>query len=226
MWDENEILRPHTCKSSSISSSCGMRMRYYVHIPISCILRLLHVRIHCFHSPPYTSNIYTHRVDIYTHCVDKYTYWEDTYTPGYIYIILYTQGRYLYTQCRYLSSFTHQFAVVNFSIVAQPEVRQSMYSERLHAINTINNGQSVKSKGTVGSIGNAFDPEAVGAAMGDLQTADEVTRKTLLATKYRPNTTHNSRLGYPNITWRKNYRSSINKVWNFAWNITGINDHI
>lgn len=80
--------------------------------------------------------------------------------------------------------------VVNLPIVAEPQERELLDAQGLHAIQLVHNSQPVEAKTAVGEAINILNAKGIGAPVSDLHAAGELNWQTLIAAKHSPDTTH------------------------------------
>lgn len=91
---------------------------------------------------------------------------------------------------RKAKSSSYCVVVVDFSIVAEPQVGKLLDAQGLHTIQLIHNGQPVETKAAVGKAIDVFKAESIRAPVSDLHGTGALNRQTLIATKQSPYTTH------------------------------------
>lgn len=61
--------------------------------------------------------------------------------------------------------------VVDLSIVAEPQVRELLDAQRLHAVQLVHDGQTVEAEAAVGEAVDVLHAEGVGSSVSDLHGA-------------------------------------------------------
>ena len=80
--------------------------------------------------------------------------------------------------------------VVDLSVVAQPQEREPLDPEGLHAVQLVHDGQAVEAEAAVGEAVDVFEAEGVRAAVGDLHGAGALRGQAVVAAEQSPNPTH------------------------------------
>jgi hypothetical protein len=80
--------------------------------------------------------------------------------------------------------------IVNLAVVDHPNVRHAWYANRLHAVQVVHNGQTVKAERAIGKVAHTFEPKAVRTAMRNGEATFHLFVHIDLRTKNTPNTAH------------------------------------
>lgn len=82
--------------------------------------------------------------------------------------------------------------VVDLAVVAEPEEGELDDAQRLHAVQLVHDGQPVEAQAAVGEAVDVLDAEGVGAPVGHLHGARQVSRQAVVAAEHGPDATHAS----------------------------------
>ena len=82
-----------------------------------------------------------------------------------------------------VNSNTYPFVVVDLAVVAEPEVRELLHSQGLHAIQLVHNGQTVETEAAAGETIDVLEAESIRTPMRNLHSIGALNRQTLIAPK-------------------------------------------
>jgi len=91
---------------------------------------------------------------------------------------------------RFYDPHAYLFEVVDFSIVAQPQIRELLHPDRLHAIQLVNNREAVETKTTVGESIDILKTKCIRTSMCYLHGTQTLDRKAFITSKQGPDTAH------------------------------------
>lgn len=80
--------------------------------------------------------------------------------------------------------------VVNLAVVAQPQRRELVDVQGLHAVQLIQNHQTMEAQAAVGVAVDIFKAEGVRAPVRDLHGVGALSRQALVAAKHGPDAAH------------------------------------
>ena len=85
---------------------------------------------------------------------------------------------------------TNLFVVVDFTVVNHPYVRHRRDTNRLHTVQIVDDGQTMKAKSTVWMIDNILKSKAIRATMGYLKATRDLLVNIDITAEYTPDTAH------------------------------------
>lgn len=86
--------------------------------------------------------------------------------------------------------YPYLFKIVDFSIVTQPQIRELLHPDRLHAIQLVNNRKAVETKTAVGESIDILKTKCIRTSMSYLHGTQTLYRKAFIASKQGPDATH------------------------------------
>jgi S-adenosylmethionine/arginine decarboxylase-like enzyme len=82
------------------------------------------------------------------------------------------------------------FVIVNLAVVDHPNVRHAWNANRLHAVQIVYNGQTMKAKSAIGKVAHTLEAKAVRTAMRNGKTTFDLFMHIDFRTKNTPDTAH------------------------------------
>lgn len=94
------------------------------------------------------------------------------------------------SELRIQEPYSYLFEIVDFSIVTQPQIRELLHPDRLHAIQLVNNRKAVETKTTVGESIDILKTKCIRTSMRYLHGTQALHRKAFITSKQGPDTAH------------------------------------